>query len=326
MARVTSKDVAREAGVSQTTVSFVLNDRADQTIPAETRNAVLAAARRLGYVPSAAARTLRRGRSNVVLCVQPDFPIAQSLEEFKITLSRVLGEAGYACLFVHADTTTRPLAELWAHVQPAVVVTFGPLSPGDAEPIRNAGIAIVDNVFEPENRSLTGLDQREVGRLQVQHLVDRGHQRIGFGAVDDPRERPFCAPRLGGATDACRELGLPELTVVSMPYSADSARSALDTWTGVTAVAAFNDLVALAVLAACREKGVAVPGDLAIIGVDDIDAASMAGPALTTIAIDLTIPARTLAARILEVAGVEASAKAGPETGPILTLVPRETT
>ena len=329
MARITSKDVAREAGVSQTTVSFVLNDRSDQTIPPETRQAVLAAAQRLGYVPFAAARTLRSGRSNVVLCVQPDFPIAQAFEEFKITLSQVLGESGYACLFVHSAGSSKPLAELWAHVQPAVVVAFGALPTPDADPVRRAGIALLDNIFEPENRIVTGLDQRAVGRMQVQHLVEQGHERIGFGAGADPRERAFYEPRLLGATDACRELGLDPPITVPVQYSTESARSAVETWTRdsrVTAVAAFNDLVALAILAACRSDGVTVPDDLAIIGVDNLLAGSMTGPALTTIAINLTVPARSLSAKILEVAGAAAAVPAGWDRQPILTLVPRETT
>src|ERR1700755_2909875 len=73
--RITSADVARLAGVSRATVSYVLNDTPHQTISAGTRPRVLNPPTRLGYAPSAAARTLRTGRSDVVLCLLPDWPI-----------------------------------------------------------------------------------------------------------------------------------------------------------------------------------------------------------------------------------------------------------
>jgi DNA-binding LacI/PurR family transcriptional regulator len=73
--RVTSADVARVAGVSRATVSYVLNDTPHQTISAATRTRVFEAASSLGYAPSAAARALRTGRSDVVLCLLPDWPI-----------------------------------------------------------------------------------------------------------------------------------------------------------------------------------------------------------------------------------------------------------
>src|SRR4051794_33842882 len=73
--RVTSADVARLAGVSRATVSYVHNDTPQQTISGPTRARVLDAAARLGYAPSAAARTLRTGRSDIVLCLLPDWPI-----------------------------------------------------------------------------------------------------------------------------------------------------------------------------------------------------------------------------------------------------------
>src|SRR3954447_11730402 len=77
--RVTATDVAREAGVSQATVSYVLNDTPGQTIPEQTRQRVRAAMDRLAYTPHAAARALRRGHSDTVLFVLPDWPLGASL-------------------------------------------------------------------------------------------------------------------------------------------------------------------------------------------------------------------------------------------------------
>src|SRR4051794_41190218 len=77
--RITSADVAREAGVSRTTVSYVLNETPHQKIPDATRQRVLDAVARLEYAPSAAARALQSGRSDVVLCLLPDWPIGPAV-------------------------------------------------------------------------------------------------------------------------------------------------------------------------------------------------------------------------------------------------------
>jgi DNA-binding LacI/PurR family transcriptional regulator len=329
LGRVTSRDVAREAGVSQTTVSFVLNGKDEHGIAADTRRLVLETADRLGYVPSGIGRAMRKGYGKVVLCVVPDFPVAEAMEQFKLALGRMLAEAGYACVYLHHDEASVPLAQLWQHIQPAVVVAFGDLPPGDARSLKRAEIPVLDGVFTPGGAEPTGLDQADVGRLQVEHLAARGHRHIGFAALDDPRERPFCLPRVEGATRACRDLGLPPPRVLELRYSQDSARAAVAEWTQgatpVTAVAAFNDLLALAVLASCRIQHVAVPDDLAVIGVDDLPIASLAVPALSTIAMDLTAIAVSLTTRILSlVDDVAPVAPAG--LGDILTVVRRDTT
>ena len=116
-----------------------------------------------------------------------------------------------------------------------------------------------------------------------------------------------------------------------MRYSRDSARAAVVEWTRgatpVTAVAAFNDQIALAILASCRTQHVVVPDDLALIGVDDLPLSSLAVPALTTIGMDLTAAADNLTAGILAAVGAPApAAPSGPDAGDILALVQRETT
>jgi DNA-binding LacI/PurR family transcriptional regulator len=145
------------------------------------------------------------------------------------------------------------------------------------------------------------LDQGDVGYRQVQHLHGRGHRRLGYAAIDHPVERPFNEPRVAGARRACLDLAMEVPVVVEMAYTRPSAVTALEHWraAGVTGIAAFNDLSAIAILAACRSTGVAVPGELAVIGVDDMPVSSLVDPALTTVSIDLRAPAQVLAARIL---------------------------
>ncbi len=303
MPRITSKDVAREAGVSQTTVSFVLNGRDEYGISEETRRLVLDTAQRLGYVPSAAARSLRAGRSSVVVCLLPDLPVTSILVVLNRQFSAALGRDGYTCAFLELAGSSRPLSEVWRHVTPAAVISFGSLPVAEAAALRGAEIPVLDDVLHPDEFMLEGLDQHDLGRLQVQHLAERGHVALGFAGIEDPREAPFCLPRLEGARQACRDLSLPEPLLATMSYSRQGARAALSAWrkadNPVTAVAAFNDLTALAVLAACHSEGVRVPDDLAVIGVDDLPAAALAVPALSTISMDLAIPGRKLAAHVL---------------------------
>lgn len=326
---VTSHDVAREAGVSPTTVSFVLNGRTDQGISDATRRSVLAAVDRLGYVPSAAARSLRSGRSNVILCALPAMPATQAFEEFKERLSTLLDQQGYTCVFVHLGSSTKPLSSVWRHVHPAAVAALHTLSDADARALSGAGIPAIDGILDPSRPSATSLDQAAIGSLQVRHLAERGHTRIGYGVIDDPLESRFCEPRLAGARQACDELGLPAPIVARLVYSRDSAGSAVMRWrtgdTPVTGVAAFNDTMAFSILAASRTAGLRVPDDLALIGVDDLPIAALIDPALTTVRLNLDVPAEVIASRVL--------AAVNPENGPLVTsnarpfaeLVPRET-
>ncbi|MCX5265940.1 substrate-binding domain-containing protein [Streptomyces sp. NBC_00199] len=124
---------------------------------------------------------------------------------------------------------------------------------------------------------------------------------------------------------------VPAPQVVSVHYSRASARDAVVEWpqgtTPVTAVAAFNDLVALAVLASCRTQRIGIPDDLALIGVDELPVSSLAVPALTTIGMDLTAGAGNLTAAILATVGAPVrAAPSGPDAGDILALIQRETT
>ncbi|OZC55542.1 LacI family transcriptional regulator [Rhodococcus sp. 06-621-2] len=333
MAKITSRDVAREAGVSQTTVSFVMNKRQQHRISDSTRRLVEEAADRLGYVPSAAGKSLKEGRSRVVLCVVPDFPVAEAMEFFKLQLSNSLAEAGYACVVSHYAESRQPFSELWRHVQPAAVVAISALSGADADALDRAGIPLIDGVYGPEGHSFTALSQDEIGRMQVAHLFAKGHHRIGYGTIGDPREYPFTMPRRRGVAEACSEFGLPDPVVVDMEYSHESAREAVSMWTTVedcgpvTAVALFNDLLALSTLATCRSMGIGVPDRLALIGVDDLAVSSLAVPALSTIALNHSLTAHSLAERVLELIGDnEAAAAVKPVGGQPLRLIVRDST
>ena len=131
MAGVTSADVARESGVSRTTVSYVLNGTEGTSISEATRRRVLETAARLGYAPSAAARALRSGRSDLVLCVLPDWPVGPVVETMLDHLADELAERDLSVL-VHHVRGDRPLSHLWRAVTPRTVVGLTPFDPDEA--------------------------------------------------------------------------------------------------------------------------------------------------------------------------------------------------
>jgi DNA-binding LacI/PurR family transcriptional regulator len=291
--------VARRAGLSRATVSYVLNDTPHQAIPEQTRQRVLAAAADLGYTPSAAGRALRSGHSDVVLLLMPDWPIGPSVGQLLDDLSDAFAERGLAFV-AHPRSATRPISDVWKAITPAAVVTFEELDDIETKRLADAGIELAVALFggQREGRALDIPEQR-TGRLQAEHLAATGHRRIGYAWPDDPRVLGFSRPRLEGVRQACAELGMAEPLVVTVPFTREGIDSAVRTWRDasppVTGVCAYNDELALALLAGARREGVEVPGDLAVIGVDDIPASAVSLPALTTIRADAPVIADYIA-------------------------------
>ena len=140
-----------------------------------------------------------------------------------------------------------------------------------------------------------------IGRLQADRLVARGCRRIGYATTDDPRVADFAERRLAGVRAACVEHGLPEPVVIPVRVDPAAGAEAVAAWTqaDVDGVAAYNDDVAFAVLAGARAAGLAVPADLAVIGVDDVPLAALASPPLTTVTQSIEREASYLAACVL---------------------------
>jgi DNA-binding LacI/PurR family transcriptional regulator len=299
--RITSADVARRAGVSRATVSYVLNATPGQSISPATRDRVLQAAAGLGYAPSAAARTLRTGRSDVVLCLIPDWPIGNEMGNTLGNLSTALAREGLTFLAHPGSRDDRPIAEIWKAITPAAVLSFTDFSDDETEAMRAAGVALVVALLGRAGRHGRELEvpQTLIGRRQAHHLSRTGHQRLGYAYPDDPRLQIFAEPRLAGAR------ALAEPVVRTVPLDAAPAAEAVAGWRadGVTGICAYNDEVALAVLAGARTLGLTAPADLAVIGVDDIPAARLAVPPLTTVTTDQGLLAAHLATTIVAAVG-----------------------
>lgn len=306
--RTTSQDVARLAGVSRTTVSFVLNDRPGQAIPEETRRRVLEAARRLDYRPHASARSLAAGRSDIVLLAIPDLPIGAGISRFAEELAASLAEHDLT-LVTHLESAHgRPLVDVCAAVGASAVVGFESFDQETIEALHSVG-AVVAAPSRPRALGSTG----HFGRLQAEHLIDRGHRRLGYALPTDPSLLAVAEERLRGATEVCLARGAQRPFALSTGLDIAEAAANVAAWTreSVTGICAFNDEVAIAILAGMHAHGLTAPSDLAVIGADDIPCARVTVPPLTTVAFDLHEVGRLLAA-------VVAAALAGQEAGPNL--------
>ncbi|MGW1718314.1 LacI family DNA-binding transcriptional regulator [Streptomyces sp. NPDC002156] len=311
--RVTSADVAREAGVSRATVSFVLNNTAHQKITDATRQRVLTAAAMLGYAPSPAARTLRNGRSDVVLGLLPDWPLGHSAGELIQELTRAFASRSLTFVVHSSIRGARSLGEIWKALTPAAVLAFEPFSDLDSAAMRAAGIEVIVAMYDSqEHGSGEGVTSgRRIGAVQARHLA-ASHRRLGYAYPDEERVAVFARPRLDGVREVCADLGLPDPDVRTIPLTPSGAADAIRAWramdTPVTGICAFNDEVAMAVLAGVQYLGLQAPRDIAVIGVDNSPASAVACPPLTTVVQDVAAVAEHYADSVTAaLAGTQAS-------------------
>jgi DNA-binding LacI/PurR family transcriptional regulator len=293
---ITTHDVAARAGVSQATVSLVLGGNPRARVAQATRERVLRAAGDLGYRPNIVARSLVRGRSYTIGVVVPELsnPFFMDVVD---GVQRVATGAGYAVLLCDARQTSpgRHLEALRGRQVDGIVIDAvgaGQLTDSELDGVE---VVLVD---EPSER-LPGVasDALAAGRLAAEHLLGLGHTRLAFiGPATDVhtfrmRERGFVA-RL-------REAGV-SLTSETLRRAQPSTAAGLGAMKALlalkerpTAVFCANDVLALGALKACLASGVRVPGDMSIVGCDDIELARVVTPELTTVA----VPARELGAR-----------------------------
>ena len=322
--RVTSADVARDSGVSRTTVSYVLNDAPGASISAETRAHVLATAARLEYRPSAAARTLRRGQSDLVLILLPRWVSSAVTEAFLDQLESRLSAAGLTMLVYYGGARGR-LSGVWRAVTPRAVISAAPFSVAERRELRQAGVQALTMGESAVEGSSDATLQERIGRMQVDYLAQAGHRRIALATSSDPGLQEFAVPRLAGARQRCAELGLVRPSVAAVELEVEGTRSIVVKWRRMrpptTAVAAYNDEVALAVLGAAQIERIQVPDDLAIIGVDDLHAGRLVVPALTTVVQAVELEAQFLATRVVQ--GPAGSAQPRPSLDEYLRVIVR---
>jgi DNA-binding LacI/PurR family transcriptional regulator len=289
---VTSVDVAKRAGVSQTTVSLVFSGKAPGRISEATAAAVREAARELGYRPNAAARALRSGTASAVGLVVRDV----THPFFGRTLrgaQRAASEAGHVVVLIddnygRGDAAVEALRDgaidgfLYFAAVPSAAMRGPGAPPGVMVESERAGLPFVR------------LDAEGGTDLAMEHLQALGHERIGSlrlevddssgGQTFDRRHERWAAHlRARGQDPADQVVGVTS-------FDADStiaaARELLQRPDRPSAFLCDDDLLASGMVAAAHQLGLRVPQDVAVVGFDDLEVARLTNPPLTTVAFD----------------------------------------
>jgi len=326
--RVTSFDVAEAAGVSRTTVSFVLNDVSNQSIPDKTRRAVLDAAKKLGYTPSAAARALRAGSSRLVLVLGPKYHPSELMDAGMSELTHRLRQAGYATVIAMSVSDAESLDVLWQSVSPAAIVSMFDMPPRTRETIQAMNIPIIDALFHTAPSMPGQFElQVDVGRQQASYAISRGATHLVFAhpALDEV-DLEILDDRRRGVQDVTASSSLPfsvcEVSADDAQLAHDLAELLAETSERRVAICAYNDLTALAILQSARTIGLTAPRDFAIIGVDDLPADAYASPPLTSVRFEIVEHIGAIAGQVIrELEGADGGALT---TGPLSRIVVRQ--
>jgi Transcriptional regulators len=288
--RVGIRDVADAAEVSVTTVSQVVSG--NRPVSEKTRAKVKAAIAELGYRPHPGAASLRNQRTMAIALVVPDltnpfYPLVAA------GLQDILMPRGYMLTISDLVMSSAKSSEVVQHflnrrVDGIVIASYG-VQESDFEAIEESGIALVTLGAGAGRKTgdLVHSDDTEGMREMTTHLIERGYKRIAFIGGEE-----LAAPtrlRFDGYCLALKEAGrevnldLVRFAEFTRDGGHDMAQSLLSIENPPDAIVAANDLIAIGVLDSARARGLAVPGQLAVTGYDDIDAAALVSPELTTV-------------------------------------------
>lgn len=293
-APATSRDVARQAGVSQSAVSLVFGGKASGRVSDQTRDAILRVARELGYHPNRAARTLRSGSSRLIALAVPDVAnpyFASVLEgveraarqrDYSVMLASVRDERDWQQVVVDALATRS--------VDGFLLFTLGPPS----EEVRGAlrGKAVMVDAFDATLPSLR-LDIEHGMRAALSHLLKLGHTKIGHlaAAVDAEtfHRRRQTYLDVMQSTGHAAAATYYERTLFSIAEAHQAAHRLLARPDPPTAVVCDSDMLAVGAYKAARDLHLMIPRDLSVVSFDDSIIAHMLDPELTTVTIPTSV-------------------------------------
>jgi DNA-binding LacI/PurR family transcriptional regulator len=293
--RVTTHDIAREAGVSRTTVSHVLNNHPGIALNPKTRERVLATARELGYVPNSAAQMLVTGKSRTVGLVlsRPDLISVDAFVPAMIHgLNEVCRTRGYRLLMdsIHDPSGADSYLDLAKSNRIDGLIVINPRENDAAlrRVIESKFPLVVFGSSGHPNENSVGTEDGQASCRATLHLLSLGHRRIAHISyaplVYNPSRSRFEGYRLALKTEKIR---FDKRLFAEGDFTGESGYKAmkriLASGAAPTALFAGNDTLAIGALMAIRETGVSIPEDFAVVGYDDIPSAAFAYPPLTTI-------------------------------------------
>ncbi len=286
---VTIRDIAQHAQVSVTTVSRVLNERPD--VKEETRTKVNAAIEELGYSPNIVARGLVLQRSHVLGFIVPDITNPSFPELARGIVSRARS-CGYSVMFYDTNHDRRVEKEairlLRSKQVDGIILSFNEANMEELERLKHENFPIVQ-IYRKSSNSVVptiALDNVASGYEATKYLISLGHRRIGH--ITTGEQVQSGAERLEGYRKALAEAGMPyEPELVHMGVnSADAGRECMKELLALsvppTAVFACHDIMAAGAYDAILASGLSIPGDISVIGHDNIQVSELIHPKLTT--------------------------------------------
>jgi DNA-binding LacI/PurR family transcriptional regulator len=286
--RVTARQVADRAGVSISAVSRAFTDGA--SVAPDTRKKIVAASNALGYQPNVMARSLMTGRTELVGLVSNNFDNPAFMQIFDL-FTRGLQDNGLRPLLVNLSANSHPqqaVDMLRQYSVDGVIVASSTVSQKFVSGCLAANIPLVHAFGKASGKQrypIVSADNVQGGRLAAQSLLAHGYRRLAF--LGGPQAASSTRDRLKGFRSGLEVQGLePLLEEFAPAYSHEDGREVmlrLLESKGLEAVFCGDDILAMGALDACKERGVAVPGDMGIIGFNDISMASWASYNLSTI-------------------------------------------
>jgi LacI family transcriptional regulator len=293
--RPTSADVAKLAGVSRTTVSFILNNVPGTGIPESTIQKVLAAARELNYHPNITGRKLATGKSMMIGLVQIQTPEQALNDAFLLQVLMGIEQAAqknnFHVLLKHiAHSTTSEYADLFAENHVDGIILSGPLQRDNTiENLYKEGHPILLlGQMEDTAIPFVDIDAEACSQNAVNHLISLGHRRIAL--ITNTRHIYSSAlQRKNGYQRAMQKAGLEIIEDYMQegnftPISGyEATKRLLSLPLRPTAIFVASDVVAIGAIQAIKDADLRIPEDISIVGFDDIPTAQYFDPPLTTI-------------------------------------------
>ena len=297
--QITIKDVAQEANVSITAVSFVLNGKANN-VSKETAERILSVCKKYNFKPNYIASSLKSKNNKTVGCIVPDLE-NNYYSRLIVRLEEYLKDEGYTVLITNTgydiDKCFSSIDEMLSRKVGFLVIippsSFFYKNSDFAKTTLNLEIpyVILDRkIGEDKNKAVVTDDVRG-GYLATQYLINKGHKRIA--AITGPNETSSSLSRLEGYKKALENAGISydSSLVFEGDYRFESgekwAKKIFEDKLDVDAIFAFNDLMAYGVYRASNEHGIKIGKDLSLVGYDDNRFSSLISPGLTTIRQDI---------------------------------------
>ena len=313
MRRVNIKDVAKEAGVSPATVSYVLNQKSTETISAETSERVFQAVQKLNYVPNLNARSLSSKKTNLIGVVIPQTEPGKEMMFGNPFYGELLSAIEYTArrqgyhLLLSGPETNQSYMNIARNrgVDGIIIVGAYPTKSLDELHQLSVPVVLIDTYVNDPVFHTIGIDDRAGGRMVTRYLIERGHQKIAF-VSGDISGQGVNYKRYLGYQEALTQAGLEVdekhlyLGTIEFEFGMTAAEQLVSRGNGETAAFVTADILGVGLVKGLRKAGLKVPKDVSVVGFDDVSLSRMCDPSLTTVHQDIAEKGKCAVRMILD--------------------------